>query len=511
MRLPRASGILLHITSLPGRFGVGDLGPEAYRFVDFLASARQSIWQVLPLGPTGWGDSPYQSFSVFAGNPLLISLERLAEEGILARAELERVASLPEGTADYVRARQLKLPLLRRAFETFQADASAEQRRAFEQFCRNNTHWLDAYSVFMTLKELQGGAPWYEWPRELAAGAAADLARLADQYRPRVECQKYWQYEFWRQWNRLRAYCHARQIRIMGDVPIFAAHDSADAWSRRELFHLDAQGRMTVMSGVPPDYFSPTGQLWGNPLYRWPVLAETGYQWWIDRLRTMLERVDILRLDHFRGFESYWEVPGDATHAMHGEWKPGPGEALFRAVREALGEVAIVAETLGLITPEVEALRERLGFPGMAVLQFAFGGTFQSPNFMPHHYHYNLVVYTGTHDNDTTLGWWNSDGAGTTLTREQFERERAFARAYLATDGREMNWTLIRAAWASVADTAIAPLQDVLDLGSEARMNTPGRPHGNWRWRFHRELLTEAKCARLAEFTALYGRLPASR
>ena len=508
MKFPRSAGILLHPTSLPGRFGIGDLGAEAYRFADFLARAGQRIWQVLPLGPTGYGDSPYQCFSAFAGNPLLISLEKLVEEGVLSTADLEGAPPFPSRQADYGWVIQFKLPLLKRAAESFKGGAAARERDHYEDFCRRNAAWLDNYSLFAALKEAHGGeAIWNRWERDIATRQPAAVAEWQAKLADEIQARKYWQYEFSKQWAALKQYCHLRGIRTMGDIPIFVAHDSADVWAQPEAFYLDSAGDPAVQAGVPPDYFSATGQLWGNPLYRWDAMAASGYSWWIERFQATLGLVDIIRLDHFRGFEAYWEVPGADKTAMRGHWVKAPGHELFEAVQKVLGELPIVAETLGVITPEVEVLRDRFGFPGMAILQFAFGTDPLAPEFMPHNYPRHMVVYTGTHDNDTALGWWTSTGAGdSTRTPQQVQKEKAFAPAYLGTDGREMNWVLIRTVLASVADIAILPLQDVLGLGSEARMNLPGRPSGNWRWRFTADMLTDPICERLADLTKIYER-----
>ncbi len=508
MKFPRCSGILLHPTSLPGRFGIGELGPEAYRFADSLVRAGQRIWQVLPLGPTGYGDSPYQCFSAFAGNPLLVSLDRLAEEGDLSPEDLATLPPFPTRWVDFGWVIQYKRPLLRKAAQNFRAHASSARRVDYEKFCDENSSWLDNYASFIALKDAHGGeAVWNKWGRDIAARQPDALAlwkkRLADE----VEAQKYAQYQFFKQWTELKAYCHAREIQVMGDVPIFVAHDSADVWAHPELFHLDADGNPAVQAGVPPDYFSATGQLWGNPLYRWEVMKATGFSWWIERLRSTLKLVDLIRMDHFRGFEAFWEVPGKDKTAVNGRWVKAPGQALFEAVQKSLSDLPIVAETLGVITPEVEALRDGFGFPGMGILQFAFGKDPQAPEFKPHNYRRHYVVYTGTHDNDTTLGWWNSSGAGdSTRTAEDVREEKEFALKYLASDGREINWAFIRALLASVANLAIFPLQDVLGLGSEARMNIPATASGNWRWRFESEQLTDAICARLRQMTVIYNR-----
>jgi 4-alpha-glucanotransferase len=511
MQFSRCSGILLHPTSLPGNFGVGDLGPEAYRFADFLADTRQGVWQVLPLGPTGYGDSPYQCFSAFAGNPLLVSLERLVESGDLSPADLAKdLPPFPECQVDFGWAIQYKFPLLRKAAANFHTHASHERRKDYEDFCRRSESWLDNYALFIALKAAHGGeAVWNHWERDIAKRQPEALARWRVRLAQEIAVQKFAQYQFAKQWSDLKAYCHARGIRLMGDIPIFVAHDSADVWAYPELFHLDAHGNPSALSGVPPDYFSASGQLWGNPLYRWEAMAEIDFAWWIDRFRAALQLVDIIRLDHFRGFEAYWEIPAGEKTAVNGKWVKGPGARLFEAVQRTLGDLPIIAETLGVITPEVIALRDRFGFPGMGILQFAFGADPQSPDFKPHNFSRNFAVYTGTHDNDTTIGWWTSTGVGdSTRSAENLRAEREFARKYLHTGGDEMNWALIRTALASVADIAVTPLQDVLGLGSEARMNLPARPSGNWRWRFRSGQLTPEVAARLRELVDLYDRGP---
>ena len=509
MKFSRCSGILLHPTSLPGRLGIGDLGPEAYRFADFLAGAGQRIWQVLPLGPTGYGDSPYQCFSAFAGNPLLVGLEKLVTEGDLSPCDLtDDLPAFPDHQVDFGWVVRHRLPLLQRAARNFFARASARRREDFQMFCRQNAPWLDNFALFMALKEAHGGeAVWNKWEGDIAARQPKALARWEAVLSEPINTQKYVQYQFFKQWSELKAYCHDRGIQMMGDIPIFVAHDSADVWAQPELFHLDADGNPSAQAGVPPDYFSATGQLWGNPLYRWGVMAETGYAWWIERFRSTLRLVDIVRLDHFRGFEAYWEVPGSDRTAINGRWVKAPGGQLLEAVQKTLGDLPIVAETLGVITPEVQALRDRFGFPGMGILQFAFGTDPQAPEFKPHNYSRHFVVYTGTHDNDTMIGWWTSSGVGdSTRTAENIRAERDFALQYLGTDGREMNWVFIRTILASVADTAIIPLQDVLGLDSRARMNLPGTSSGNWRWRFTADRLTPEIGQRLRELTVTYDR-----
>ena len=508
MKRRRTSGILLHPTSLPGPFGIGDLGPEAHRFVDFLAGARQGLWQVLPLGPTGYGDSPYQCFSAFAGNPLLVSPEDLLKEGWLAAADLEGPPRFPERRVDFEAVSRFRLALLERAFLRFEATASKGERSGLRSFCRARRAWLEDYALFAALKDANGGRPWPLWGRDFARRRPAALARARKELAREIRLWKFVQYQFFKQWAALRRHCHERGLRIMGDLPIFVAHDSADVWANPGLFHLGEDGAPTHIAGVPPDYFSATGQRWGNPLYRWAVLRKTGYRWWIERFRATLAFIDAVRVDHFRGFEAYWEIPAREPTAVKGRWVRGPGAAFFRAIEGVLGRLPIVAENLGVITPEVEAIRERFGFPGMAILQFAFGTDPQSPSFRPHNYGRDLVVYTGTHDNDTTVGWWTSAGAGdSTRTAAEVEGERDRCRRYLAfSDDREVHWAFIRAVLASVADTAIIPLQDALGLGSEARMNVPGQPSGNWRWRFEACQLTDEVRGRLAEMSLLYDR-----
>ncbi|MBL0169517.1 MAG: 4-alpha-glucanotransferase [Gemmatimonadaceae bacterium] len=488
MKFSRAAGVLLHPTSLPGPNGIGDLGPDAIRFVDFLANAGFTIWQMLPLGPTGYGDSPYQCFSAFAGNPLLIHVPGAT-------------SSLPEHTVDFAGVIAHKRQLLAKAFVRFVPDDR------YQQFVVQQRAWLDDYALFMALKQAHDGVSWTGWNPPLASREPAALQTFRDTHQQEIEQVRMEQYVFFMQFQALKRACAARGIRLMGDLPIYVAHDSADVWAHRELFQLDSAGKMLVQAGVPPDYFSETGQLWGNPLYEWDALRADGFRWWIDRMRAALGMFDSIRLDHFRGFEAYWEVAGDAVTAVDGRWVQGPGVELFDALTAALGPMPITAEDLGLITPEVEALRETLGYPGMSILQFAFGGDGQNNTFLPHTYPRERVVYTGTHDNDTTVGWWNSDaGNGSTRTAEDIEREKSFARRYLDTDGHEIHWTLMRAALASVADTVLIPMQDILGLGSEARMNLPGRQAGNWQFRFTWDQLTPDITTRLRDLTRLYDR-----
>jgi 4-alpha-glucanotransferase len=488
MKFPRAAGVLLHPTSLPGPNGIGDLGPDALRFLDFLADAGFSIWQMLPLGPTGYGDSPYQCFSAFAGNPLLIHVPG---------AE----CPLPDGPVDFATVIPHKRRLLTKALERFVPD------ERFAHFQQQQHAWLDDYALFMALKQAHGGVSWTSWEPKLAARDPDALAAFRSEHAAAIRQVCIEQYAFFMQFHALKRACTERGIRLMGDVPIYVAHDSADVWANRDLFQLDEHGHLIVQAGVPPDYFSETGQLWGNPIYNWDVLKRQGYQWWIERMRAALKMFDVVRLDHFRGFEAYWEVPAADTTAVHGRWVKGPGAELFNALTAALGPMPIIAENLGLITPEVESLREELGYPGMSILQFAFGGDGQAKEFKPHNFPRDRVVYTGTHDNDTTVGWWNADtGGDSTRTVEEIEREHDYARRYLGTDGREMHWTLMRAALSSVADTVLIPMQDILGLGSDARMNLPGRQAGNWQFRFTWDQLTPDIAKRLRDLTRLYDR-----
>jgi 4-alpha-glucanotransferase len=503
---PRSSGILLHPTSLPGRFGVGDLGGEAHAFVDFLASSGQSLWQVLPLGPTGYGDSPYQCFSAFAGNTLLVSPERLAREGLLGAEDLARVPPFPEERVDFGKAIEFKNALLRKAFDRFRRSAESGLRASFEHFTHQASGWLDDYALYRALKDAQGGKAWNEWEPALARRDPATLAAAREHLRDAVDAQKFYQFLFFRQWAALKAYAHERGVLLVGDIPIFVARDSADVWMNPDQFKLDAAGNPLVVAGVPPDYFSATGQLWGNPIYDWDRMLQDGFRWWIERVRATLEIFDIVRVDHFRGFAASWEIPGGDKTAERGRWVEVPGRELFTAIKGALGDLPIIAEDLGVITPDVEALRDDFGLPGMRILQFAFGGDPKNLD-LPHNYIRNCVVYTGTHDNDTTVGWFTSvAGAGSTRDEAQIERERRFCLEYLDSDGGEIHWDFIRAVLASVADTAVVPLQDLLGLGTEARMNLPNTTSGNWAWRYKAGALTEETGERLRKLTELYGR-----
>jgi 4-alpha-glucanotransferase len=505
VRFPRSSGVLLHPTSLPGRFGIGDLGKEAYRFADFLIASDQSLWQVLPLGPTGFGDSPYQCFSSFANNPLLISPEVLVEDGLLAEADLKGAPRMAAEAVDFGRVIDYKSTLLARAFENFRRAKRKSLRDGFVTFTTEAAGWLEDYALFRALKDAHGGAGWNRWPPELARREAHALAAARERLRDQIEAQKFYQFLFDRQWSALKRYCNQNAIKIVGDIPIFVAYDSADVWANPDLFKLNEDGSPRVVAGVPPDYFSKTGQLWGNPIYNWARHRETGYGWWKDRLRATLSTVDIVRVDHFRGFAAAWEVPAGDTTAERGHWVEVPGRELFARLRQDFGEMPIIAEDLGVITPDVQALRDDLGFPGMRILQFGFRNITNTD--LPHNYVRNTVVYTGTHDNDTAVGWFNSKaGRGSTRTAQQIAREKKFCLEYLNTDGREINWDFIRAAQASVADMAVTPAQDLLGLGSEARMNLPASTSGNWRWRMKPGALTKALGKRLRGLTQVYLR-----
>lgn len=496
MSFPRAAGILLHPTSLPSRGGIGDFGPAAYRFADFLASARQGVWQVLPLGPLGYGNSPYSSTSAFAGNPLLISLDRLRDQGWIDRAKLEKLPS-PDGLVEYDHVFLQKMPLLFEAARNFLHSASAEARGQFDSFRARNSWWLDDFVLFDALRAHSKLQTWNQWPKELAYRDPSALQKVRGELADEICIRSALQFAFYEQWQSLRNYCADRGIRIVGDVAIFVNHDSADVWKSPELFRLNGNLDPEVVAGVPPDFFSKTGQRWGNPLYRWDVMKECGYQWWIQRLRWATQNCDYIRLDHFRGFDQFWEIPaGDAT-AVNGQWVDGPRDDLFVKLREALGGLPFFAEDLGYITPEVHALRDRLQIPGMAVLQFGFGDE-GAHMYLPHRAA-GKVMYTGTHDNDTVLGWWNSGAA---------EHERRNAEAYVGRCEDGIHWSFIRAAHCSPASLSIIPLQDVLGLGTEARMNIPSHNGGNWRWRFHEGQLTPELAAKLAKIVELSDRLP---
>jgi 4-alpha-glucanotransferase len=507
MKFSRSSGILLHPTSLPGRFGIGDLGEQAYRFADFLVSSGQTLWQVLPLGPTGYGDSPYACYSAFAGNTLLISLERLAADGLLSAGDLAAAPTFTATRVDFGQVHTVKDQLLSLAFERFQSANNPGLKNEYETFCWSHSDWLDDYALFRALREKHGGRLWREWETRLARHEREALMVASEVLRVEVEAHKFCQFIFFKQWSELKSYCNREGLKLVGDIPIFVAEDSADVWSHPGQFKLDNELRPTVVAGVPPDYFSKTGQFWGNPIYDWAQMEADGFGWWIERVKATLQLFDIVRIDHFRGFAACWEIPAGDKTAERGRWVEVPGRKLFQAVKNALGDLPIIAEDLGVITPDVDELRDDLGFPGMRVLQFAFGSDARSQD-LPHNYQQNVVAYTGTHDNDTTVGWFESKaGPDSTRDEAQIKHEREFCLKYLGSDGQEIHWDLIRAAFASVANTAIVPLQDVLGLGNEARMNLPNSTGGNWDWRFADGDLTEEISRRLRELTEIYGRL----
>ena len=504
MSFPRRSGILLHPTSLPSRFGIGDFGDGAVQFVHFLKEAGQTYWQVLPLVPTGYGDSPYQGLSAFAGNPTLISPDMLVRVGHLSEADLVDIPRFPSDRVDFGPVIQWKLAVLDRAFATFRGRGATGQVAAFRSFCEEQVPWLDDFALFMALKEAQGLRPWPEWDSPLATrqSDAMDHSRtlLADE----IEKHKYRQWLFFEQWAHVRQTAKENGIRIIADIPIFVALDSSDVWANRHLYHFNNRLEPMVVSGVPPDYFSETGQLWGHPLYRWKEMRSGGYLWWVERFRAAFAQADVVRVDHFRGFHNYWEVPAGSDTAVDGHWRHGPGASLFRAVVDALGEVAIIAEDLGDFDEEsresVDNLRREFGCPGLKVLQFAFGSGPSNP-FLPHRYGRDYVVYTGTHDNDTVLGWYRSTSS---------RAERRLARRYMGSDGSDIAWDMIRLAWASVAETAITTAQDLLCLDHRSRLNTPGTVGPpNWCWRYEPGALTPAIAARLLDLTEAYGRTAA--
>lgn len=508
MNFARESGILLHPTSLPGPYGMGDMGPSARAFADALVDMGQHLWQILPHGVTGYGDSPYQSFSTFAGNPLWISFDQLVEDGLLSRSHLDRFPNFSDQRVDYGHVIPARMAILRAVCRAFERQANQQQKLAFTEFCERNASWLEDFALFMALKEAHHLEPWHTWEPELVRRDPAALQQARRHYRTAIRNAKILQWIFDSQWHRLRAYCRDRGIKIIGDIPIFVAHDSADAWANPGLFYINEQGKCTVVAGVPPDYFSATGQLWGNPLYRWDVHRQQDYTWWAARLRKIFDMVDIVRIDHFRGFAGYWEIPGDAETAINGKWVPGPGADLFAALRRHLGTVNIIAEDLGVITPDVDKLRDDFNLPGMRVLQFAFGNDAKAADYRPDNYPANCVVYTGTHDNDTTVGWFKSEpGQDSTRSLEEIQKERQAILDYLGSDGSEIHWDLIALALRSKANTAVFPLQDLLGLGTEARMNVPGTKGGNWQWRFRWEQLTPEIKQRLRALTESSARI----
>jgi 4-alpha-glucanotransferase len=506
MEFPRASGILLHPTSLPSRFGIGDLGDEAYKFIDWLADAGQTYWQVLPLGQTGYGDSPYQCFSAFAGNVYLISPEKLAEDRFLSEADIANHPKFPNDKVDFGGVIEYKMALLEKAFENFRKTDDEGVAAEFRMFCEHNAFWLEEYALFRAIKFSQGQVSWQDWDDDLKLRDADALANARIELDDKIFEQKFYQYSFFKQWDALKTYANSHGIKIIGDIPIFIALDSCDVWCNPQQFKLNEDGSPTVVAGVPPDYFSETGQLWGNPIYNWRLMRDEGFKWWVERVRFTLKMVDILRIDHFRGFAASWEIPGGDKTAENGEWVNVPGRDLFNTLKWVFGDLPILAEDLGVITPDVEALRDDFGFPGMRILQFAWGGDTKNID-LPHNYIKNCCVYTGTHDNDTTVGWFNSEaGKGSGRDAKQIEKEKKFCLEYLNVSGKEIHWDFIRAVMASVADTAIVPMQDVLGMGGDARMNLPASTEGNWQWRCKTGDFSDKNAAKLRTLATLYGR-----
>lgn len=495
MKNERSSGILLHITSLPGKYGIGTMGSDAFEFIDFLVASGQKIWQILPLGHTGYGDSPYQCFSAFAGNPLLINLEKLIAEGLLESSELPSEKDFDNNEVDFGHIFTYKYPLLRKAYERFKANNKVVEQLRFENFTKKNNFWLHDYAFFMALKNHFGGKAWSEWDNQIKTREAEALSRYSNHLADDIGFYRFLQFVFFSQWKQLKAYANLNDIKIIGDIPLYVAADSADAWSNPGLFDFDQNLNPVTVAGVPPDYFSETGQLWGNPIYNWEVLQQQGFAWWIERVKANLVLYDIIRIDHFRGLAAYWAVPFGQKTAIKGEWIKAPGHNLLKALYQALGDLPIIAEDLGVITPDVVEMRDGFGLPGMKILQFAFDSG-EENDFMPHTFVKNCVVYTGTHDNDTTIGQFKS-------VRDS---DRVLMKEYFGVDERDPAWSFIKLAWSTVANMAIAPLQDVLRLDTQARMNFPGKPSGYWKWRFRKEMLKPHHASELLNITRLYGR-----
>ena len=499
MKFERAAGILLHPTSLPGKFGIGDLGHEAYSFVNFLESAGQKLWQVFPLGPTGYGDSPYQCFSAFAGNPLLVSPEKLKEDGLLTDEDLKNLPQFDDSIIDFGEVINFKKEILHKAYLKFKA-GNGHLEKDFIKFLSSNTEWLDDFSFFMAAKDHHEGALWTEWDKGLVVRDEKVLEDWKIKLSDGILYHKFVQYNFFKQWSSLKKYANNKGIKIIGDMPIYIAYDSADLWANKDLFTVDKEGNLETVAGVPPDYFSATGQLWGNPLYKWDVMEKDDFHWWRLRIKNLLQLIDIIRIDHFRGFDAYWEIKGGSKTAEHGRWVKAPGEKLFQAIQAYLGELPIIAEDLGVITKSVEALRDKFNFPGIKIMQFAFG-TGMEEKFLPHNYIRNCVVHTGSHDNDTTKGYFDKEKNNQNDIYEH-------AQKYLSYYGDDMVGELIRVAYASVANSVIIPMQDILKLGTEARMNFPGKLGGNWSWRFTWSQVPFELQFFYKELTKLYERPP---
>ena len=491
----RNSGILMHISSLPGKYGIGTFGKEAYSFIDFLQDAGQKLWQILPLGHTGYGDSPYQCYSAFAGNPLFVDTEMLIDEDLLKTSDIPHDINFEETEFDTFKTAEFITPLLKKAIDNFHKSSSASDKEAFDLFCHQQAYWLDDYALFISLKKQFNNAPWYDWESGFRLREAVVIEKARQALADEIRFQKTLQYIFFRQWMQLKSYANEKGIKIMGDIPLYVAYDSADAWANPDIFLFDKDRKPLAVAGVPPDYFSETGQLWGNPLYNWEHVKSHGFSWWIDRIKANFKLFDILRIDHFRGLSAFWAVPYGEETAIKGEWVPAPGMALFETLLQELGPIPIVAEDLGVITEDVELLRDTFSFPGMKILQFAFDSS-EDNEFLPHTYTRNCIVYTGTHDNDTTVGWYSA----------ATEEDKAFMHSYFNFKPEKVHWELIRLAWASVAQTAIAPMQDILGLGSEHRMNLPGKPTGYWKWRLDKSLISPEISQRLKKITEIYSR-----
>jgi len=491
----RASGILLHPTSLPGKYGIGTLGQGAFRFIDFLVKAKQKYWQILPLGPTGFADSPYQCFSSHAGNPNLIDLDLLVKKHLLRQEDLDGIPYLDEGKVDFGSLHTVRSPLLEKAFVAFTEHADNTDKLRLRNFIKDQSDWINDYALFMAIKEHFQQKPWYLWDEPVKRKEAEAIKHLHSLLQDRIDYHKFLQYLFFIQWIDVKEYAHKKKIRIIGDIPLYIALDSSDAWANPELFEFDEKRNPIRVGGVPPDYFSKTGQLWGNPLFRWDVLKMTGYKWWIERIKTNLFLFDIIRIDHFRGFVAYWAVPYSEKTAINGKWIPGPGKDFFETLQKEFIDMPIIAEDLGVITPDVEELRDGFSLPGMKILEFAFDSA-EANDYLPHNYPKNCVVYTGTHDNDTVVGWF----------KDSKEEDRKYMLDYLNCEGNNINWSFIRLAWASVANTAIVPMQDVLGLDSSGRMNLPGTTTNNWTWRAKTVDFSDPVAEKLAHLTILYGR-----
>jgi 4-alpha-glucanotransferase len=497
----RGSGILIHLTSLPSPYGIGDLGTSAYRFADFLAQGKQSYWQVLPLNPTEQinGNSPYYSFSAFAGNVLLISPELLAEAGFLTQSDLTEIPSFPNERCDYASVAPYKIRLLYRAYERFKSNN--HERNSYDEFCKKNEKWLEDFALFVVIKNQFNGKSWGDWEKGLRDRNPEDLEKIRKNFGDHLEREKFLQYLFIKQWISLKNYCNEKGIQLIGDIPIYVNYDSVDVWTHPELFKLDKDKKPTCVAGVPPDYFSKTGQLWGNPIYRWDILKKTGYRWWFQRIGHNLLLFDTLRLDHFRGFVGFWEVPSTEGTAIHGKWVKAPAVHFFTALLKKFPAHSIIAEDLGVITPDVKEVMNRFGFPGMRILQFAFGEDCPTHPYLPHNYTPNTLVYTGTHDNNTTRGWFENEA-----TPE--DKKRLFRYVGREILPEECPRELHRLAMMSVANTVIIPVQDLLGLGEEAKMNRPSVAHGNWEWRLLPDQLNSSCAERLREMTTIYGRAP---